>query len=116
MNKAVAFRFSLKDGYLSSFLPYYIYVDVIFNNDRYIAISRNTGELKVMELKTTDERIINFSPRAALASAYRLLDTTYPTVYELVYNLEEDGYDLGESVATHEALDYEEVPSKFFPV
>lgn len=116
MNKAVAFRFSLKEGYTSSVIPDYIYVDVIFNNDRYIAISRNTRELKAMELKTTDERTINFSPRAALASAYRLLDTIYPTVYELVYNLEEDGYDLGESVVIHEALDYEEVPSKFFPV
>ena len=116
MNKAVAFRFSLKEGYTSSFFPDYVYVDVIFNNDRYIAISRNTRELKVMELKTIDGRTINFSPRAALASAYRLLDTVYPTAYELVYNLEEDGYDLGESVVIHEALDYEEVPSKFFPV
>lgn len=116
MNKTVAFRFSLKDGYASAFVPNYIYVDIIFDNNRYIAISRNTKELKVMELKTVDERILSFSPRAALASAYRLLDTIYPAVYKLVYDLEEDSYYLGESVVIYEALNYEEVPSIFFPV
>ena len=116
MTKAVAFRFSLMDSYASAVVPDYIYVDVIFDNNRYIAINRNTKELRVMELKTLDERVLSFSPRAASASAYRLLDTTYPAVYELLYVPEEDSYYLGESVIIHEALNCEEVPSIYFPV
>lgn len=108
---ATAFRFYAMKNYYVDFSPYYVYIDIIFDDGCYVAIIRDTNESKILK-----NNISEFSKRIAITCAFNLLEKVYPKARVLVYNFEKGEYEKGEEISLHNALNWDEVSSTFLMV